>query len=280
MKTLKIPLSDKSAKDIFEECARDFIQKTEYMEVALSYVNQVEICSHEYLKYVPKNIASLTTPKIDSKERKIIEKVYSQKFSPENSIGRKYYDIIMGNAKGRCPICGCGKAKNLDHFLPKSTYPLLCVTPVNLIPTCRDCNMEKKNYSSTNYYEIPFHPYLDQMDDRWVECELHFYNDSTFLVKYKNGYNQDLDHDKWKKYDIHMKLNDLCNTFNCRAEEEIENTKEYYKKELLTCGKDNVTSSLKEVVKSAETIDVNSWKSALYRVLVKNIDAFCRWLSC
>lgn len=47
MKTLKVPLSDKSAKDIFEECARDFIQKTEYMEVALSYVNQVEICSHE-----------------------------------------------------------------------------------------------------------------------------------------------------------------------------------------------------------------------------------------
>lgn len=164
MKTLKVPLSDKLVKEIFEECASDFTKESGYKEVALSYVDEVEKCSNEYTEKVPRNIASLTKPSINDKERKIMQKVYSQKFSRKGTIGRKYYDIIMGNAKGRCPICGCGKTKNLDHFLPQSIYPLLCVTPINLIPTCRDCNMDKRDYSRIDYYEIPFHPYLDKMD--------------------------------------------------------------------------------------------------------------------
>lgn len=278
MNTLKVPLSDKSAKEIFEECASCFTRKSEYMEVALSFVDGVEKCSNEYLEKVPHNISSLTNPSIDIKERKIIEKLYSQKFSHKGSIGRKYYDTIMGNANGRCPICGCGKTKNLDHFLPQSIFPLLCVTPINLIPTCRDCNMDKGDYSSVDYYEIPFHPYLDIMDEKWIECELFFFDDDTFQARYKNGYNKTKNPNKWKKYNIHMKLNDLDATFNCRAEEEIENMRKCYKSQLEECGKYQLISVLQETMESAESADVNSWKSALYRALVREGDNFCKWL--
>lgn len=75
-----------------------------------------------------------------------------------------------------------------------------------------------------------------------------------------------------------MKLNDLASTFNCRAEEEIENMRKCYKLELEECGKDQIILTLQETMKSAESVDINSWKSALYRALLREGDNFCKWL--
>lgn len=278
MRNLDIPSIVGKEKDIYRECASDFTGKDEYARIALAYVEKVEKCSKEYVTYIPYNIVALPHISIQDREKEIINKVYEEKFAKKNSIGRKYYDIIMANAKGRCPICGSGKLKNLDHFLPKSKYPLLCVTPINLIPTCRDCNMEKGAEISDNYYEIPFHPYLEIMNDEWVECDLLFYSDETFSVTFKNGYDKSLNPDMWKKYCAHMRINDLDSTFSSRAEEELENVREMYKNELILCGKLNLKASLLEVKNSAEQIDINSWKAALYRALIIKCDEFCDWL--
>ncbi len=278
MRKLEIPAIAGQVKKIYTECASDFTEKREYARVALSYQDEVEKCSNAYTAYVPYHVVKFPHIKIGDKDKKIIEKVYTQKFAKKDSIGRKYYNVIVENAKGRCPICGGGKIKNLDHFLPKSKYPLLCVTPVNLIPTCRDCNMEKGAEVSEDYYEIPFHPYLETMQDEWVECDLSFYPDQTFLVKFKNGYDKSTDPDLWKKYTAHMRINDLAATFNCRAEEELENVKKTYKNAVLSCGKDTVKLSLAEAKNSAEDVDINSWKAALYRALLNHCDEFCEWL--
>lgn len=278
MRKLKIPSLAGKDKEIYIECASDFIHNRKYADIALSYVDGVEKCSNKYTAYVPKNIVGFLHINICDEEKEIINKVYEQKFAPKGSIGRKYYDSIIGNAKGRCPICGGGKLKNLDHFLPKSKYPLLCVTPINLIPTCRDCNMEKGATASEDYYEIPFHPYLEIMNDEWVECDLSFYPDKTFSIKFKNGFDASLNPDMWRKYEAHMRINDLAATFNSRAEEELENIGGMYKKELLVCGEKELELSLIEMKDSAEEIDVNSWKSALYRALLRRSIEFFEWL--
>lgn len=51
-----------------------------------------------------------------------------------------------------------------------------------------------------------------------------------------------------------------------------------YKKELLVCGEKKLELSLIEMKDSAEEIDVNSWKSALYRALLRKSVEFSEWL--
>lgn len=279
LKKLAMPSIVGKEKEIYLECAKDFVRNEEYMRTALTYAEEVEKCSKEYEDYVPYDIENFPHIVIDDEIKSIINKVYEQKFAKENSIGRKYYNLIMGNAKGRCPICGGGKVKNLDHFLPKSQYPLLCLSPINLIPTCRDCNMEKGAVISYDYFEIPFHPYLEIMRDRWVECVLIFFQDGTFSIDFFNDYDDTIDPDLWRKYSAHMRITGIDDTFSSRAEEELENVRGVYKSEFLTCGKNKLCESLIDVKNSAEQIDVNSWKAALYRALVRDCDEFCRWLS-
>ena len=282
MKTIHIPNVGKSAEKIFEECAISFTLKKEYSNIALSYLLQVKQCSDEYSGCVPKNINLLSHPKLDEMDEddvEIIKKIYTDKFSKVNTVGYEYYKLIKINANGVCPICGRGAPKTLDHFLPKSEYPLLCVTPCNLVPICRDCNTEKGDITSVNYFEVPFHPYFDVMDNQWVECSLTFSDANSFSIEYFNGFDKDTDEKMWRKYNIHLETYGIIDTFGSCAVEEVNNMKKIYSDLLLECGEASVRAELIKVAKSAEEVDINSWKAALYRGLAKQCNEFCAWLS-
>lgn len=54
----------------------------------------------------------------------------------------EYRESMVGKL---CPYCGeCITVVEIDHFLPKSKYPLLSIYSSNLVPSCVECNKEKK----------------------------------------------------------------------------------------------------------------------------------------
>ncbi|MCR4677545.1 MAG: HNH endonuclease [Lachnospiraceae bacterium] len=273
MKRLEIPLRDVEERTIYQKCADDFEDKT-----ALGYIDQVVASADEYEAFVPQNVAGLTVYTINPGDKKKIKKVYTQKFAKKGSIGKDYYEAIMLNANGRCPICGDGKPKNLDHFLPKSKYPLLCVTPANLVPVCRDCNIDKGDEFDTNYYLLPFNPYFDEMNETWLECNICFKGDGTYELNFGNGYDENADHNKWQKYETHLRVFDLNATFTAKALEEVDNCKYQFQELLKECGLEAVKKDLTGRKNSYEHNDVNSWRSALYRELVRKVNDFCHWL--
>lgn len=88
--------------------------------------------------------------------------------------GRNFYDKLLISAPhNTCPYCTIKTATTIDHFLPKSEYPFLSVTPTNLVPSCRDCNTDKKINFPTNSDNQTFHPYFDKIDNEpWIIAEL------------------------------------------------------------------------------------------------------------
>lgn len=273
MKKLDIPLKDVGQRKIYQDCADSFRDKT-----ALGYIEEVVTSTDVYEDYVPRNISDYPQYAINQGDEGKIVKVYTEKFAAKGSVGKEYYEAIMLNANGRCPICGDGKLKNLDHFLPKSKFPLLCVTPANLIPVCRDCNMDKSDTFDPDYYSLPFNPYFDSMNVVWLECEVSFKCDSSFDVIFFNGYDKRVDADMWKKYETHLRVYELDKTFLAKALEEIDNCKKLYQKLLKECGVEGVKKDLLERKESYESNDKNSWRAALYRELVRKVCEYCDWL--
>lgn len=51
----------------------------------------------------------------------------------------------------RCPLCRQGTVYQLDHFMPKSLFPALCVDPLNLVPVCERCNLIKETGGPNNW---------------------------------------------------------------------------------------------------------------------------------
>jgi hypothetical protein len=99
-------------------------------------------------------------------------RLYDWRFARKGSPGRAIYDAIF-SAANRCPLCGHGTVSTLDHHLPKTQYPALAVTPLNLVPACSDCNKNKINFVPVSSADETLHPYFDDVeDDTWLVAKV------------------------------------------------------------------------------------------------------------
>jgi hypothetical protein len=63
----------------------------------------------------------------------------------------------------KCPYCGFGEVRDLDHHLPRSIYKALAIYPRNLIPCCPTCNNKKRAIADEDpNFQFP-HIYLDEL---------------------------------------------------------------------------------------------------------------------
>lgn len=296
MKRLNIPLANIKAKDIYIQCANDFMDEN-IKNTALKFGEVSVLSSKEYMIYVPKNISALLEVSISDTEKKDffsdterkvymteiekkdILKLYKNKFAKQGEIGRKYYDAIWGNGGSVCPMCGVGKRKNLDHFLPQSIYPLLCVTPINLVPICRDCNTDKSTYFNKDYYKIPFNPYFEDLPDDWLKCSFVHGEVGEFTPIFEVGLDKNANRNLYEKCEVHLKKLKMDETFQNRAEEELGNIEMEIWDVLREGDKNTVKEDLFSKYESRKKNDKSSWATAFYKGLYDECDDFCNWLS-
>lgn len=110
---------------------------------------------------------------IDNLTKSELVKLYDLYLVKSGKPGRSVYNSLLLAADEKCPFCGgIGRPRNLDHFLPKAHFPLFSVVPNNLVPSCRDCNMDGKGqYFAVNKSQQVIQPYLDDMkffDEQWI----------------------------------------------------------------------------------------------------------------
>lgn len=108
--------------------------------------------------------------------KKELKDVYSSHMVSRTKPARVIYDLLLSRAPlGRCPFCGMGHASTLDHYLPKTKYPQLSVVPLNLVPSCKDCNKAKSTAVATIAGAQSLHPYFDHqsfINEQWLFAEV------------------------------------------------------------------------------------------------------------
>ncbi|CAH1527038.1 conserved hypothetical protein [Vibrio owensii] len=110
------------------------------------------------------------------------EKLNYQAFSVKGSDGWDAYKLCKSIAPRLCPYCNRNHTPvvmsedkefsrpEIDHFLPKSIYPMFAISLYNLIPSCHTCNHIKSNVNvvarnkdgEMNYQLC--HPHLESDD--------------------------------------------------------------------------------------------------------------------
>ena len=270
MKKLPKPLPKINPEDIFEKCVSGYKDKQK-VATLLQCKDIVRRDSKLYDKVVPaelENFRQSSLPSgVDSKE---MSEIYTAKFADENGPGRKYYNEIKEQAERNiCPICGIRMVKTLDHYLPKSKFPTLSVTPSNLIPSCRDCNMDKRDNASYDSKNMPVHLYFDDLPkEPWLQVTV---GDNLEILYYISC------SDSWDKgirsrLEKHLDFYDLYDLYSSHANSEVANSIHMWKKVVTHSEPEALKLALIDECESAEVNDINSWKAALYRGLVANFD--------
>lgn len=189
--------------------------------------------------------------------------------------GRAIYDELMAAPEHeRCPLCGHGTVSQLDHFMPKSRYPALCVDPLNLIPACSDCNKTKGDTKAGTAEELPLHPYLDNIDrESWLAARVIHEEESVrleFFVSPPPGWDQVLT----ARARNHFKLFGLRRTYALQANRFIGEIRGQLPPMLAYGGAEEVRRHLLAGAASSLSRRPNSWMGVTYRTLAGD-DLFC-----
>lgn len=189
---------------------------------------------------------------------------------------RTYYNAIkLSSEYNICPYCGVRNVSEVDHYLPKSKKISLSIAPLNLIPICHECNNKKGTHYPLTKDECFINPYFDSFisDKRWLQANVlegdipsfHFYVDSSVF----NANEQDM----YNRIEYHFNKLRLNTLYMSHAGATLAPVSHRLKKERKK-GIEELKQHLLEDLESFEDYDVNYWKAAMYRGLLKS-DWFC-----
>ncbi len=149
----------------------DFIDPTQtknsileqLQEVKLNHLDSILSVGEDldnYIRYVDKNV---------------MKEAYEDYLVKDgDGIGRVIYDELMLLADdGICPYCLIGNVATLDHYLPKANYINYAITPINLIPSCIECNTNKSDEIYDTEEKLLINSYFEDITSiNWLEAEV------------------------------------------------------------------------------------------------------------
>lgn len=204
-----------------------------------------------------------------------MEKVYNGRMAKKNAPGREIYDEIKSLAPyGKCPLCAHRTVSTLDHYLPKSHYPVLAVTPLNLIPACSDCNKSKLTDYPTTVDEQTLHPYFDDLgSDHWLVAEIQPSIPAAvvFSVVAPPNWNNTIKN----RVNLHFNLLGLAPLYSAQAADELLNIRYQLGCIYDVGGAQAVKSELESRAESCRQHSINSWRTAAFDAFSKS-DWFCQ----
>lgn len=201
-------------------------------------------------------------------------KVYTLRMVPKNSKGRPTYDRIMSAPPHRrCPLCGIGTVNTLDHYLPKTHFPVFSVTPNNLIPACEWCQGEKWEYYATTEGGQLLHPYFDNVDNEiWLAAEVVIGAPAGF--RYFASPPVNWTQSAKERVATHLKELNLPELFSSNAGSRLSEIRSRLTNLHQRGGAAVVRNHLLEELASIEADHLNSWAAAMYRAATVS-DWFC-----
>lgn len=233
---------------MLEEAEFDFEQKKQKNELFL----------------IPQNIAVS-----DIVNSTTLKNVYTNKMvKKDNPKGRAHYDTIFLSApKGICPLCSQRTVGTLDHYLPKALYPLLSVTPINLIPSCIDCNKGKLVDFPKKSQDETLHPYYDDVEGfSWLKMTV--VKIKPFVVKFYTNPPGSIQILLAKRIKTHFDNFELNKLYVVHAAQEFENKKIYFERLYKRGGSVVLQEHLTDEFESRSSVNKNSWQTAFYEGLL------------
>jgi hypothetical protein len=201
--------------------------------------------------------------------------------------GRPVYEEAR-NRKTKCPMCGVGAVRQVDHHLPNSIYPYLAAVPINLLPICSDCNFEKRDRTPSCNAEQTLHPYFDDIDgDRWLRARLitrsadgRAYQEkprdspASWVIEFYVDPPTSWDVQLAERVRYHFESFKLAALYEDQAADELPGIEQTIEETFQAGGAQDVHAHLEGLARSRAHQHKNSWMVALYEALAAN-DWFC-----
>lgn len=203
-----------------------------------------------------------------------MSRVYDRKMASADGPARHIYDKLKSSSTHqKCPLCGSRIISELDHHLPKSAYPSYALLPINLVPSCIDCNKTKQTKAATCVQKAPIHPYYDDFySETWLYAAV--VKDDPPALTYRVVAPTSWDAVKEARAQNHLRTLQLDKYFSVEAGSMLTDIRHHLVGEFEHGGAAAVRSYLEAEAETRWMAHRNSWQAAAYAALASS-DWFC-----
>jgi|GEM_PF-1288879 len=205
-----------------------------------------------------------------------MEKVYSNYLvdAPGSTkIGRKVYESILSNTYyNLCPYCSHREVKTVDHYLPKTAFLTLAITPANLLPSCSDCNKDKLDVYEHDEEKMLIHPYFEDVRDViWLNCKV---NEKLWPITFTYEVFHDIQDSTLKsRINYQFKLLNLGKLYADNASREFNKRVKSLVREYNSNPTKKAMDFINDNFESYSSENANSWQTKMFEAL-KNSNWF------
>lgn len=271
MKTLPEP--DFTVRDVLDACAAGLRDRglARRLDGVLPALEEAEL---DYASLGPdaRLFEILSTDDVDTTVSSAeMSALYKGTLARQGSRARRFYDRLKTAAPNDiCPLCGQRVVKTLDHYLPKSTYPGLALTPINLVPACSDCNKFKLDRQPAGAEDQTLHPYFDDVDgDSWLFAEIR--ESSPPAAVFSVHPPPSWDAITAARLRIHFQTFGLGELYAAQAGSEMVSIRFALAEAAGARGVEGVQALLAHQARTRSLAARNSWVAALYSALAESV---------
>ncbi len=172
-----------------------------------------------------------------------------------------------------CPFCGHRTVSTLDHCLTKARHPSLSVTPINLVPSCKDCNHKKGNPSLVGNADQFLNAYYDDVTGVvWLRAEI--VEGSPAGIRFFVDAPTEWDAITSVRVINHFQLLEIAKLYASQGGRQLRNSRGALHEFHEAGGIQVVRDDLWRSHRSSSQVDLNSWLTALYRAAAES-DWYC-----
>lgn len=271
-----ISLPTHSPEDVYNLCVNSIADKNLRYRLSL-ITSDIINAAHEYFdKAQARHLFSIAPVTCRNEEIVVgdvtkaeLKNTYSDHMVGIGKPARHIYDLLLASAPRRkCPFCGFGQATTLDHYLPKTKFPILSVLPWNLVPACKDCNTGKSSAIATSEHEQTLHPYFEQravIDEQWLHARL--ITSTPPVLEFYVAPPLHWDPVEKARVESHFQSYKLATRFSIEASNELASLKDIYSVLWDDLGIDGIQLHLQGTARGKARQHANSWDTAMYQAL-------------
>lgn len=200
-------------------------------------------------------------------------------YSYGSSIVQKLKATLTTDSQNRllntCQNCTINSINSFDHFLPKSDFPEFSMNPLNLFPSCTECNSQKgRNWKDQNGNRRFLNLYLDALpQEQYLFVDFDFTPNSVtcnFRLE-QHGINDEL----FDRITSHYEDLNLLKRFRLESDKVITEMINSIQASRTTLENHQIAQIIKDTeARNKITFGFNHWKSILKETIVDHNDLF------
>lgn len=271
----RLPTPTDNSGDVFIDCLE--IVRNANLKVRLTATKDLVIAAAEELE------EKVTTGQLHTVIRETLvngnvtsaelQGVY-ERMVRKGTLGRKVYDkLIIASPLGICPLCSHREVTQIDHYLPKAEYPRLSVVPINLVPSCSDCNKSKLMGFPKTAEEETLHPYFDNIEnDLWLTATV--IHSTPPIIQFQVTNHHAWEQLLYQRVRFHFNTLSLAKLYSTQAAVELVQINLSLLNLHTSSGAAGVRQFILESAESRSHANINSWQASMYHAMAAD-NWFC-----